>query len=389
MTAEPTGPCGRLADVMPSAAALLGVPGHADVLGLGAAAGSERLRAVVVLLVDGMGWQLLRANADAAPFLSSLADAGPPPLVTGFPSTTATSLASVGTGETAGRHGLVGYTFALPGQDAVLNALRWDSPADPLDVQPLPTVFERAADHGVAVSCVSLRSFEGSGLTRAALRGATHPGADTLGEAVQATRAALQGPGPALVYVYTGDLDNVGHMRGCGSEGWRTQLEHVDLFARQLHALLPVGSLLCVTADHGMVDVGPGDRFDFDTDPILSAGVRLLGGEPRARHVYARPGAEADVLAAWRSRLGDSARVLSRDEVVADGWFGPQVSTAVLPRIGDVVAAPISDTAIVSSRRHPREARLVGYHGSTTDAEVLVPLLLAAPAVSRARTRSS
>jgi len=238
--------------------------------------------------------------------------------------------------------------------------------------------IDHAADRGVAVSCVSLRSFEGSGLTRAALRGARYPGADTAGEAVQATREALDVPGPALVYVYTGDLDNVGHVRGWGSEGWRSQLRHVDLLARQVHAVLPPDALLCVTADHGMVDVAPGDRYDVDTDPILSAGVRLLAGEPRARHVYARQGAEADVLAAWRSRLGADATVLSREEVVAAGWFGPQVSSAVLPRIGDVVVAPTTSTAVVATRSHPREARLVGYHGSITDAEVQVPLLLGA-----------
>ncbi len=368
---------GSLADVLPSAAAVLDVPGSRDVLGLSAGAVGRGWRKVVVLLVDGLGWNLLLANLDAAPFLAGLVSEGAEPVSVGFPSTTATSMASFGTGATAGRHGLVGYTFALPGHDGLLNALRWDSTADPLDVQPVPTVFERAADAGVDVSHVALRSFEGSGLTRAALRGAAYPGADTLGEAVQVTAQALARPGRSLVYVYTGDLDNVGHIRGCGSDGWRAQLEHVDLFVAQLHRALPPDGLLLVTADHGMVDVGPADRVDFDNEPLLSAGVRLLGGEPRARHVYARPGAAADVLSAWRERLGGSVLVLSRDEAVADGWFGADVALEVLPRIGDVVVAPTGPTAVVATRQHPREARLVGYHGSTTPDEVLVPLLRA------------
>jgi len=106
--------------------------------------------------------------------------------------------------------------------------------------------------------------------------------------------------------------------------------------------------------------------------------VRALGGEPRARHVYARAGAGSDVLSAWREVLGERAQVLSRDEVVQAGWFGPEVSPAVLPRIGDVVVAPTGNYAVVASRSHPREARLVGYHGSTTADELLVPCLLAA-----------
>ena len=367
---------GTLADVLPSAAAVLGVPGYRDSLGLARPDG-QRIGKVVVVLVDGLGWNLLRASAHAAPFLSSMADAGGRPITAGFPSTTVTSMASFGTGVTAGQHGLVGYTFALPGQGALLNALRWHSPADPLDVQPVPTVFERLADAGVDTVHVALRSFEGSGLTRAALRGARYPGADTMGEAVQATAESMARPGPGLVYVYSGDLDNVGHVRGCGSAGWAAQLEHVDLLVRHLSRIVPPDGLLVVTADHGMVDVAPGDRFDFDHEPLLSAGVQALGGEPRARHVYARPGAAQDVLGAWRERLGPAAEVLSREEAVERGWFGPQVSSSVLPRIGDVVAALTGRWAVVSSTAHPREARLVGYHGSRTDDETLVPLVVA------------
>jgi hypothetical protein len=361
---------------MPSAAALLGVRGYDDRLGLGELTEGPPVRAVVVLLVDGLGWLRLLENLDSAPFLASLV-AGAAPLSVGFPSTTATSMATLGTGMPAGRHGLVGYTFVVPGVEGVLNALRWDSPADPLDVQPVPTVFERAADAGVLVAHVAQRSFEGSGLTRAALRGASvYAGAETMGESVQATADCVATSGRVLTYVYTGDLDNVGHVRGSRSAGWGHQLRHVDLLAQQLQAALTPDALLCVTADHGMVDVPAGSRVDFDREPLLRAGVDALGGEPRARHVYAKAGAADDVLAAWRQRLGDMAAVLSRKEAVAAGWFG-EVSNRVLARIGDVVVAPTGDGAVVASRIHPREARLVGYHGSTTPDEVLVPLLLA------------
>ena len=64
-------------------------------------------------------------------------------------------------------------------------------------------------------------------------------------------------------------------------------------------AALPGETPLYVTADHGMVDVGPDDRIDVDLLPALREGVAVLGGEPRARHVYAKPGAAADVAAAW------------------------------------------------------------------------------------------
>src|SRR5207247_2398618 len=81
------------------------------------------------------------------------------------------------------------------------------------------------------------------------------------------------------------------------------------------------------------------DKFDVDEHPDLRSGLALLGGEPRARHLYARRGAAADLLAAWREALGDRAWVMSRDEAIKEGWFG-SVDEAMASRIGDVVAAP-------------------------------------------------
>jgi hypothetical protein len=106
--------------------------------------------------------------------------------------------------------------------------------------------------------------------------------------------------------------------------------------------------------------------------------VAMLGGEPRARHVYAGPGAATDVLATWAEVIGDRAWVLPRDEAIAAGWFG-QVNPALAARIGDVVAAPAGPFAIVASRAEPLESSLIGMHGSLTSADQLVPLLRLPP----------
>src|ERR671922_2721328 len=97
-----------LADLLPSLLAALDVPGARNPLAV------EPLRRACLLVVDGLGWELLLANRAAAPFLAAAAERAAP-LTTGFPATTATSLASLGTGRPPGPHGLVGYTIALPG----------------------------------------------------------------------------------------------------------------------------------------------------------------------------------------------------------------------------------------------------------------------------------
>src|SRR5689334_4126912 len=150
---------GALADLLPSVLGALGVEGERDRIGLGL----DGVRRVAVLLVDGMGAELVAARAEAAPFLS-----GAPgrTLTAGFPSTTAASLASLGTGVPAGEHGLVGYLLAVPGHERMMNPLKWrlmgqGPPVDLLKVlvpeqfQPLPTTFERATAAGVAVTQVA------------------------------------------------------------------------------------------------------------------------------------------------------------------------------------------------------------------------------------------
>ena len=60
-----------------------------------------------------------------------------------MPSTTATSLTSLGTGLPPGAHGLVGFTSRVPGTGKLLNALMWDKDVDPLEWQPHDTAFTR------------------------------------------------------------------------------------------------------------------------------------------------------------------------------------------------------------------------------------------------------
>lgn len=360
-----------LSDVVPAVASALGVESLARDLG-----GSElRLPSAasyVLFLVDGLGAELLDRYRHAAPFLSSLVSF---PGTAGVPSTTVTSLSSLGTGLLPGQHGLVGFTARIPGTELLLNHLTWDRDVDPLDWQPHQTAFSRLAAEGVAVTTVNKREFAGSGLTVAAARGAEFVGADKVGERIACVLSAAR-RSPSLTYLYDGDLDWTGHKYGVASTAWLQQLAMVDAAAEQLREALPASTRLLIVADHGMVDSPATARIDVDELPELRDGVALVGGEARFRHLYCHRGAVDDVVATWRQTLGDRATVLTREQVTAEGWFGP-VDPSVRLRIGDVVVACHGDTAIMSSHSFPYETTLVGLHGSLTRDEMLIPILVA------------
>ncbi|MGB3955689.1 MAG: alkaline phosphatase family protein [Brooklawnia sp.] len=356
-----------LAEVLPAVAAHLSPElGAQDVLGLPPAS------RYVLVMVDGLGHQLLSRDRARAPYLSGLLDDALV-LTTAVPSTTATSLTTLGTGCVPGQHGIVGYSFRALGE--VINALTWDDRLDPLTFQPQPTWLQRMSEAGITVSTVSLADFEGSGLTGAALRGPTFVRLDDeldddarVNRVVAASRAGQR----SLVYAYERRLDHTGHGKGCGSEDWRAVLDGTDAWLEQLRNALDPATVLLITGDHGMVDVPSEHQLVIEDTPGLASGLDLIGGEGRFRQLYTeRPD---EVAARWRRRLGERAVVRLREEAIEDGWFG-EVADRMAPRIGDVVVA-LQGTWALMTLSKPGEFTLVGQHGSLTAEEMCVPLLV-------------
>jgi predicted AlkP superfamily pyrophosphatase or phosphodiesterase len=296
-------------------------------------------------------------------------------IYTNFPSTTATSLSTLGTGVLPGVHGMLGYTVRVPRSDnRLLNALKWDERVDPVMWQKVPTLFERAVLAGVSVTHVAAKRYEGSGFTQAALRGAKYVGANGIDEMATAVSVALK-PQPSFVYTYLNTLDSAGHSDGVGSDKWLTALAQVSEFITKVKESVPAGTRVWITSDHGMVNST--EQVILGQDNKLLENVTLIGGEPRARHIYIKEGAIQETIIQWQEFFGSKARVLSKDAAIKDGLFGPVVSEDASERMGDLIAIANDDLILVDPARVREETSMVGHHGGVTDIEVEIPLLLA------------
>ncbi len=363
-----------LADVLPSVLSCLGVPGARDTLHLEYVL--HDIRTVVVLLVDGFGHQLLPIARRSAPTLATLA-IGAPVLTAGFPTTTPTSLTTLGTGAPPGSHGVVGFFLRIPGTDRILNHIHWHDDPDPMRWQPLPTQFDRARASGVTPYVVSRPEFDGSGLTRAAFRGSRYvPATDIDVTAERVIDLARAARGRTLIYTYEPYVDSCGHLFGVGSPQWHRAVADVDHLVTILLERLPRSAALVITADHGQINVPEGSRFDLDADPRLRVGVDVVAGEARVRYLHPTPGAMPDVIATWQSVLGDAAIVMPREQAVAEGWFGPIPEDHLL-RVGEVVVMCTGDHAVLATKTDPAPVTtFAGFHGSATPAEMFIPLLI-------------
>ncbi|WP_295102716.1 alkaline phosphatase family protein [uncultured Microbacterium sp.] len=357
----------------PAARSVVGVADDVFAALRGESATLPRAESVVLVLIDGLGAINLRAHAGHARALTAgMAKKDVAHSV--FPSTTAAALTSILTGTWPGQHGLVGYRVLDPDRDVLVNQLTgWESDGlDPATWQAAPTVFERARSEGRPAFAVGVAAYAGSGFTRATLRGADFVAAQTPAERVEgAYDLAERHPG-SLVYCYLPEADKAGHRYGLDSAHWIAALEEIDA---ALSRRVPPGVGVLVTSDHGMLDVPTHRQIVLEAEHL--EGVRHLGGEPRMLHVYVEPDADASAVAErWVRDLDGVADVGTRDQAIAAGLFGPEVTEAASSRIGDVLVVARGNGAVYDGTAADQRGRgMIGQHGGLTPEERQVPLL--------------
>ncbi len=356
---------------MPSIFSSLGLATASDSINCGESPNGREL----LFLVDGFGADVLGRYAEHAPNLLSLSALGT--VQTSFPSTTATSLATLTTGEMPGTHGMLGYTVQVPRSGGrVLNSLKWDERVDPAIWQPVPTLFERAMAAGITTTHIAAKRYENSGFTRAVFRGANYRGANIVSDMLSETVTALSAA-PSFIYLYVNDLDSAGHSDGVGSDKWIAALKGVDSLVGSLIEKAPKGTRIWVTADHGMINVE--EKIVMGVDNNLLTDITVVAGEPRARHLYlsenASPAAVEEVIHRWREALGDKVLMHSRATAVESGLFGTNVSLDAAERAGDVIAIARAGIVLLDPERADKEGEMVGHHGGDSAVESSVPLL--------------
>jgi hypothetical protein len=324
---------------------------------------------IVLLVIDGLGYEQLQRHAHIAPNLMSLVGG---PITTIAPSTTASALTSLVTGASPAEHGIVGYRMDMG--DSIMNSLRWWSDTrdlrkvhPPATVQPIPPFV------GMTIPVVSRAELEGSAFTEAHLRG-SRPCGWRAASSIVAQCANLISSGEKFVYAYYDGVDKIAHERGFGAY-YDSEIAATDWLVGSLLNTLPSGTTLAITADHGQVQVD--DNVVHLSDDI-KASLHHQSGEGRFRWLHAKRGQESDLLQIATDSYSDIAWVASRDQVIEEAWLGParggRIADQVKRRLGDVALVPFTATTF-DDPLDSGPFSLVCRHGSLTADEMFVPFL--------------
>lgn len=338
----------------------------------------NRARKVCAILVDGLGAHNLKAAGGHAPFLNQ-ALAKSKPISCGFPTTTVSSITSFATGLSAGAHGLVGYkVFDRQNQRSANLLTGWDNLQNPLEWQPNQTISELAMQRGVATYVIGPAEYEGSGFSKATMRDANYRAAKTISDRAHAARKLLQEKADCLIYLYIPELDQTAHAFGVESSNWLAKLEEVDSAVRALTHNLDRDSAVCLTADHGIVDIPHSSQLYLDEVKLPDSLLLDVGGDPRVNFLYLSDQTDSaiyEVTEKLQNWVGDHALVLTKEKVIQSPLYSNLTSQAI-ERLPDLMVLATKKVALYHRDfARPKSLKMIGQHGALSPEELAIPLL--------------
>lgn len=369
-----------------------------------AALASGQYDAVVLFLVDGLGWRFIERFQDA-PFIKRLArDGTVEKLTSQFPSTTAAHVTTIHTGQPVGESGVYEWFYYEPLLDRVIAPLLFSfagdlerdtlkSHVDARKLYPTKTLYNSLRNSGVQSHIFGIRDYTPSTYSNVVMKGAKLNSYKTLSEALINLGVLLdQQIQPAYVHLYFDKIDSLCHEYGPNAP--QTEAEIETFFLIMEHYFTRIFSrgkriLFLMTADHGASEVDPKTTVFLNTDARFAGVERFLksnrngeilvpAGSARDMFLYVKDDLLDEAQSFLASRLDGKAEVLKVSELINEGYFGPTISPEFRSRIGNLVILSHRYESVWWYVKDKFEQRYYGHHGGLTPQEMEIPLFTCA-----------
>lgn len=364
----------------------LGLPLHSDYLQHFGA----HYRQVILVVVDGLGWDMLHRMTAEKPELSNrYQNTTILPLGSVAPSTTSAALTSLWTGAAPGQHGIVGYEIWLKEFNLIANLIQFSPTAytepgvlqrmglHPETFVSLPRLGHHLAAQGISTTAYLPAAISRSTLTQMHTGGAALFGYRSTADLWVTLRQAVTRPTTDFAYhwVYIPEMDTLSHIYGPNDERITMEFEAFSNQLFHLAASLPSDVLLLVTADHGQIATPQEPKFELARQPVIQNQLMMSPfGESRLAYLLPRGKTLAELQQQFQTAWPGEFDLRRSAEWAAAGLFGPPETwhPALLDRIGEYTAAALDCAYIWWA---PKENHLLGRHGGLSRAEMLVPLI--------------
>lgn len=353
--------------------------------------------AVVLFLVDGFGWRFFERFQDA-PFLKRMATQGRvEKLISQFPSTTAAHLTTIHTGLTVGQSGVHEWIYYEPLVDAVIAPLlftyagMWERDLlKPTGIQPelfypRGMFYPELKKMGVESFVFGIREYTPSTYSNAVMKGAELRSFKTFSEALINLKLLLENKTqPTYVYLYLDKIDTLAHDYGPTAPQTEAEIETYLLMMEHYFERVFKGKkriLFLMTADHGQTEISPQTTIYLNTNPRFAGIERFLkmnlkgqllvpAGSPRDMFLYVKDDLLEEAQSFLSLRLEGKAEVIKTEYLIENGYFGPEVSSRLRERVGNLVILPYRYESVWWYEKGKHEQRFYGHHGGLTPEEM-------------------
>ncbi|MFN2302322.1 MAG: alkaline phosphatase family protein [Anaerolineales bacterium] len=350
---------------------------------------------VILMLVDALGYHLfneIRCSEKDSLWCRYADQAVFCPITSICPSTTASALTSLWTGEGAARHGIVGYTMWAKEFGMVINNIHHSAASanydtgglsrsgfDPQAFLDAPLLGSHLRDHGIEVSAFMHRSIANSGLSVMQLEDVSvMTFTDEADLCVSLAEYMNSRPGiREYIYVYYSDVDTLMHHYSSQDARIKLQFSFFSaLFERaclqNLTETAAQKSLLILTADHGSMTTPKNPRYDLaNHHDLMDCLVMQPTCENRFSFFFIKPGRVQDLKDYFKRTWPDEFYLLDPDDALDAGLFGNgPFKVGIRDRLGDMIAVARDDAYLWWA---PKPNPLAGRHGGLSRNEMLVP----------------
>ena len=352
----------------------------------------ERFERVAFVYLDAFGWKFLERQQGHSLLGRVGSDGFAAQLTSQFPSTTTAHVTTIHSGLPVAEHGLYEWYVLEPTLNRIITPLLFSFAGDgeretlagvldPADVFPGESLYARLAASGVQSSVAQPAAFAHGSPNRVLLRGADVLPFAAPEEGLELAAAALAATERAYALVYLDGVDSL--MHHIGPDGAAVDLAFAKALTAIGRAPFPAGTLVLVTADHGMSSVDPARTVYVNRVwPELASYLELgADGKPlapagscRDLFLHVRDGQVDEVRDQLSDRLDGIADVVTAEALIAAGTFDDP-SPRLEARLGDVVVLPRYGEAVFWHEPGRFVQGLHGQHGGLSPQEMEIPLL--------------